>query len=92
MVKENDFFLSKQECRNKEQKQIWSNYDFGTGKSLSEALIHAATKPQYGKRLFIELQVQYMKTTVVFVLTIQNNLCTQHVLSLQFSWTELVIQ
>ena len=81
MVKENDFFLSKQECRNKEQKQIWSNYDFGAGKSLSEALILAATNPQYDKRLFIELRVQYMKT-VVFVLTIQNNLCTQHVLSL----------
>ena len=34
-----------------------------TGKSLSEALILAATNPQYVKILFIELQVQYMKTT-----------------------------
>ena len=34
-----------------------------TGKSLSEALILAATNPQYVKRLFIELRVQYMKTT-----------------------------
>ena len=34
-----------------------------TGKSLSEALILAYTKPQYDKRLFIELPVQYMKTT-----------------------------
>ena len=34
-----------------------------TGKSLSEALILAATNPQYDKRLFIELRVQYMKTT-----------------------------
>ena len=34
-----------------------------TGKSLSEALILAATNPKYVKRLFIELQVQYMKTT-----------------------------
>ena len=34
-----------------------------TGKSLSEALVLAATNPQYVKRLFIELQVQYMKTT-----------------------------
>ena len=34
-----------------------------TGKSFSEALILASTNPQYGKRLFIELQVQYMKTT-----------------------------
>ena len=34
-----------------------------TGKSLSEALIFASTNPQYGKRLFIDLPVQYMKTT-----------------------------
>ena len=32
-----------------------------TGKSLSEALIFATTKPQYDGILFIELQVQYMK-------------------------------
>ena len=32
-----------------------------TGKSFSEALILASTKPQYDKILFIELQVQYMK-------------------------------
>ena len=32
-----------------------------TGKSLSEALIFALTNPQYDDRLFIELQVQYMK-------------------------------
>ena len=32
-----------------------------TGKSLSEALIFASTDPQYDDRLFIELQVQYMK-------------------------------
>ena len=34
-----------------------------TGKSFSEALILASTNPQYDKRLFIDLQVQYMKTT-----------------------------
>ena len=34
-----------------------------TGKSLSEALILASTNPQYDDRLFIELPVQYMKTT-----------------------------
>ena len=34
---------------------------YGTGKSLSEALIFETTNPQYGDRLFIELQVQYMK-------------------------------
>ena len=32
-----------------------------TGKSLSESLIFASTNPQYEDRLFIELQVQYMK-------------------------------
>ena len=32
-----------------------------TSKSLSEALIFASTNPQYDDRLFIELQVQYMK-------------------------------
>jgi hypothetical protein len=35
--------------------------DVSTGKSLSEALIFASTNPQYDNRLFIELQVQYMK-------------------------------
>ena len=34
---------------------------FYTGKSLSKALIFASTNPQYDHRLFIELQVQYMK-------------------------------
>jgi hypothetical protein len=34
---------------------------FCTGKSLSEALIFASTNPQYDDRLFIELQVQYVK-------------------------------
>ena len=33
-----------------------------TGKSLSEALILGSTNPQYDKRLFINLPVQYMKT------------------------------
>ena len=32
-----------------------------TGKSFSEALILASTNPKYDKRLFNELQVQYMK-------------------------------
>ena len=32
-----------------------------TGKSFPEALILASTNPQYDRRLFIELQVQYMK-------------------------------
>ena len=32
-----------------------------TGKSLSEPLIFPSTNPQYDDRMFIELQVQYMK-------------------------------
>ena len=74
-----------------------------TGKSLSEALIFASSKPQYDNKLFIELKVQYMKTTssehVVYIncSECQNKnknkyLCTQHVLRLQFSSIELVIQ
>ena len=41
-----------------------------TGKSLSEAFILTSTNPQYHKRLFIDLPVQYMK------LQAQNMLCT----------------
>ena len=75
-----------------------------TGKSFSESLILASTNnPQYDKRLFIELQVQYMKITssehVVFVLRFRTiyvdsmfSTCFLHVLSLEFSCTELVIQ
>ena len=60
-----------------------------TGKSLSEALILAATNPQYTKRLLVELRVQYMKTTCsehvvntncfcfCFCIDIQNNSCTE---------------
>ena len=39
------------------------NRNSDTGKSFSEALILAPTNPQYDKRLFIDLPVQYMKTT-----------------------------
>jgi hypothetical protein len=35
-----------------------------TGKSFSEPLLLASTNPQYDKRLFIELQIQYMKTAI----------------------------
>jgi hypothetical protein len=74
-----------------------------TGKSFSVALILASTTPQNDKRLFIELQLQYMKIAssehVVYIHELfwmskkqtKNNLCTQHVVSLQFSYTELVI-
>ena len=46
-----------------------------TGKSLSEAHIFASTNPQYDDRLFIELQVQYMKIAISE--HAQNMLCTQ---------------
>ena len=45
-----------------------------TGKSLSEALIFASTNPQYDDRLFIELQIQYMK--IASSEDAQNMLCT----------------
>ena len=61
-----------------------------TGKPLSEALIFVSTNPQYDARLFIELQVQYMKSSKLrtwenmfyteTVFDIHNNFCTQHVL------------
>ena len=46
----------------KDQKCSLLSFPF-TGKSFSEVLILASTNPQYDKRLFIELRVQYMKTT-----------------------------
>ena len=45
-----------------------------TGKSFSEALILASTNLQYDKRLFIELQVQYMK--IASSENAQNMFCT----------------
>ena len=79
---------------------------FHTGKSFSEALILVSTNPQYDKRLFIELQVQYMKIAssehgvYINCSECQNKnkkqfvytTCSQHVLSLEFSCTELEIQ
>ena len=56
---------------------------------LSEALIFASTNTQYDDRLFIELQVQYMKIprsnlgrtcSVQKLFDIQSNFCTPHVL------------
>ena len=46
-----------------------------TGKSLSEAFILTSTNPKYDKRLFIDLPVQYMKTTSSE--QGENMLCTQ---------------
>ena len=52
---------------------------------MSEALIFASSNPQYDDRLFIELQVQYMKIpssehrenmlSIETVFDIRNNLC-----------------
>ena len=76
-----------------------------TGKSLSEALFFASTNPQYDDRLFIELQVQYMKISSS---NLGRTCCVQKLfltfrtifvhnmfslgLSLKFSCIELVIQ
>ena len=84
------------------QIQNWKEYSeiVFTGKYLSEALILASTNPQNDDRLFIELQVQYMKipssehvenmlcTQIVFCFCfdIQSNLCTQHVLNMFWAW------
>ena len=50
-----------------DENGVWGVFglavDNNTGKSLSEALILWSTNPQYDKRLFIDLPVQYMKTT-----------------------------
>ena len=63
-------------------------------KSLLEALIYASTNPKYDKRLFIDLPVQYMKTTstehVVYINCFEcqnekNNLCSELILFMY--WT-----
>ena len=78
-------------------------YFTSTGKSLLEALILASTNPQYDNRLFIDLPVQYMKTTCsehgenmlctqivfCFCFDIKNNLCKQHVPNMFSSCSEL---
>ena len=50
-----------------DENGVWGVFglavDNNTGKSFSEALILGSTNPQYDKRLFIDLSVQYMKTT-----------------------------
>ena len=70
-----------------------------TGKSLLEALILASTNPKNDKRLFIDLPLQYMKTTssehVAYINCFgcqnkkRNNFCTQHVMELYFSWNSM---
>ena len=51
--------LGKRKSDEKTNENFIDDYD--TGKSFSEALILASTNPQCDTRLFIELQVQYMK-------------------------------
>ena len=77
-----------------------------TGKSLSKALIFASTNLQYDNRLFIKLQVQYMKIPSVqnmgktycaqklFLMSEKNSVHNMFSpgLSLAFSCIELVIQ
>ena len=51
------------------------------GKSLSEALIFASINPQYDNRLFMELPVQYMKTTSAEHVLAMFCTCSFHVLN-----------
>ena len=53
-------------------------FSVGTGKFFSETLILASTNPQYDKRLFIELQVQYMKI-------LSQILSSEHVVYINYS-------
>ena len=54
-------FFNTQNTKKKFRNPPGLSFKTVTGKSLSEALIFASTNPQYDDRLFIELQVQYMK-------------------------------
>ena len=51
--------------KRKSDEKTAENFIDDTGKSFSEALILSSTNPQYDKRLFIDLPVQYMKTTIL---------------------------
>ena len=61
-------------------QRFWKEIIY-TGKSLSEALTFASTNPQYDDRLFIELQVQYMK--IPSSENGENMLCTGIVFDIQ---------
>ena len=54
-ILQNDFANAKRHCCTVQCGVV------GTGKYLSEALIFPSTNPQYDRKIFIELQVQYMK-------------------------------
>ena len=61
--------------------KCWKKTVLFTDKSLSEALIFASTNPQYDNRLFIELQLQYMK--IPSSEHGKNMLCTEIVFDIQ---------
>ena len=48
-------------CLRCKGKTLLPMFCLNTGKSFSEALILVSNNPQYDKRLFIDLPVQYMK-------------------------------
>ena len=91
-----------------EKKSVAYHFVIFTGKSFSEVLILGSTKPQYNKRLSIELPVQCMKipssehcqnmlcTQIVLNVKTKHQFvyktCSESVLSLEFSSTELAIQ
>ena len=57
---------------------------------MSEALILESVTPQYDERLYIEFPEKYMFRTccvqkLIFCFDIQNNICTRHVLNVNFS-------
>ena len=54
-------FIEMEEYQDEKKLGIFLQNKGFTGKFLSEALIFASTNPQYDDRLFIKLQVQYMK-------------------------------
>ena len=76
---------------------FWPNLGAHTGKPFSEALILESAKPKYDKRLFIGFLEKYKFTTccvqILFWMSKQNktknNVCTQHVVNLYFSWNSM---
>ena len=75
-------------CHKKIAKQYWfylafeNNIcnDYITGYSFSEPLIFASINTEYDIRLFIELQVQYEKTTIsVHVVYVYRPSCVQQI-------------
>ena len=69
------WILKNSGCSHQKNDKVHTNKFAFTRKSLSEALILVSTNPQYDKRLFIELRVQYMK--IPSSEHVENMLCTQ---------------